>query len=105
MKITINKDNYLKAIEKVVDLEKDAIKRIIEKEYVFSGGKYTTIESVYNPIIDVKIERAVKKVLKEAKKIGISESKAMEDMSRQTCKMRNEVRENAERIMRKRNNM
>lgn len=99
MKITINKDAYLKAIEKVVDLEEEAIKGISRQRFDLVEGEYTTIVSCYGPIMQRKISKAEKKVLKEAKKLGISENKAIQDMKKAKFKMRQNIRRNAERII------
>ncbi|MFQ9563921.1 MAG: hypothetical protein ACLR0A_17120 [Faecalibacillus intestinalis] len=94
MKITIDKDNYLKAIKEVVELEREAITRIkVDK------NRYTTIESIYGPRTMKKIEKAEKRVYKEAKKIGISKENADYEMTKNVKNMRRRVREHAEKIV------
>lgn len=113
MKITINKDAYLKAIEKVVDLEEEAIKGISRQRFNLVEGEcmttvsdyeYITTVSCYGPIMQRKISKAENKVLKEAKKLGISENKAIQDMKKAKFKMRQNIRRNAERIIAEKEN-
>ena len=104
IKITISKDNYLKAIERVVDLEREAIKGISRQRFDLVEGEYITTMSCYGPIMQRKISKAEKKVLKEAKKLGISENKAIQDMKKAKFKMRQNIRRNAERIIAEKQN-
>ena len=104
MKTTINKDAYLSKIEDVVELEREAIKGISRQKFDLVEGEYITTVSCYGPIMQMKIRKAENKVLKEAKKLGISENKAMQDMKKAKFKMRQNIRINAEKIIAKKEN-
>lgn len=113
MKTTINKDAYLSKIEDVVELEREAIKGISRQKFDLVEGKYMTTTncyeyittvSCYGPIMQIKIRKAENKVLKEAKKLGISENEAMQDMKKAKFKMRQNIRRNAEKIIAKEEN-
>lgn len=104
MKTTINKDAYLSKIEDVVELEREAIKGISRQKFDLVEGEYMTTVSCYGPIMQIKIRKAENKVLKEAKKLGISENKAIQDMKKAKFKMRQNIRRNAEKIIAEKEN-
>ena len=104
MKTMINKDAYLSKIEDVVELEREAIKGISRQKFDLVEGEYVTTISCYGPIMQIKIRKAENKVLKEAKKLGISENEAMQDMKKAKFKMRQNIRRNAEKIIAKKEN-
>lgn len=99
MKITINKDDYNKAIQEVVKLEEEAITGIKVEDYKVIEGKYVVIEATYGQKMMRKIDRAEKKVYKEAKKLGISKEKALRDIRKSTKDMRTRIRIAAENIV------
>ena len=99
IKTVINKDNYNKAMQELVRLEEEAITGIKVEDYKVIEGKYVAIEATYRPKLMRKIDRAEKKVYKEAKKLGISRENAFMDIHRNTKDMRRKIRLAAEKIV------